>query len=134
MTVTENDPHTWVMDALSDLFTLAAAYGKATGLAEASVSTRVLDGGGRLAQIREGRDIGVRRLRKALAWFSANWPENAVWPESIDRSTRLIDEVQIDEPRLVVSVPGSAVVEAEAAPGQSASRAASAECSTGVAA
>ena len=73
------------MDGLTALFTLADAYCKATGLAEGTVSDRVLKGGNRLRDLRADGDIGVRRLQKAIEWFSDHWPAGAEWPADIPR-------------------------------------------------
>ncbi|WP_246725535.1 hypothetical protein [Beijerinckia sp. L45] len=75
-----------VMSAFHDLFVLADAYADATGLAEGTVSDRVLKGGNRLRDLRAGKgDIGIRRLEQAIKWFSNHWPEGVDWPDTIDR-------------------------------------------------
>jgi hypothetical protein len=73
------------MDQIAVLFALFDAYRSATGLSEARVSTLVLGGGKRSAQIRLGSDIGVRRLKGAFSWFADNWPEGADWPHEVPR-------------------------------------------------
>ena len=73
------------MSQIPKLFELTEAYCAKTGLSEARVSTLVLKGGSRLKQLREGKDIGVRILDRAIQWFSDHWPENGVWPEGVDR-------------------------------------------------
>jgi hypothetical protein len=74
------------MNALSDLFSLADSYSAATGLADGTVSERVLKGGNRLRDLRAKKsDIGVRRLELAIQWFSDNWPADTKWPDGIDR-------------------------------------------------
>lgn len=73
------------MTALASLFTLIDVYCVATGLAEATVSTRLFSDGKRIASLRLGGDMGVRRLERALQWFSDNWPSEADWPADIAR-------------------------------------------------
>lgn len=74
------------MSDILNLLFVAAAYRHATHLSEATVSTRLFNDGKRLAKLRGGEgDIGVKRLRAAFEWFSANWPENAAWPEGVTR-------------------------------------------------
>jgi hypothetical protein len=73
------------MDELSRLFLLADAYAAHCGLSESTVSARILAGGGRLRKIREGGDIGVRRINEAIAWLADNWPEGAEWPGGVER-------------------------------------------------
>ena len=71
------------MDAIASLLRLADVYCVATGLAEATVSTRCLADGKRLAAIRAGADIGARRLSRAMTWFASNWPADASWPDGV---------------------------------------------------
>ncbi len=73
------------MDAIAHLLRLADAYCAATGLAETTVSNHCFADGKRLSAIRSGSDVGARRLARAFAWFSANWPDAAPWPEGILR-------------------------------------------------
>lgn len=72
-------------DPISHLFTLVDAYRATIGISEATLSTRVLGDGKRLAAIRGGRDIGVRTYARVLAWFAAHWPEGLAWPADIPR-------------------------------------------------
>jgi hypothetical protein len=73
------------MTDIASFLTVVDRYVEATGLAEATVSARVLNAGHRIFQIRAGSDIGVRRLSEALQWLSDNWPVNAVWPDHVER-------------------------------------------------
>lgn len=73
------------MDAIAHLFRICTSYSAATGLSEATISTRLFRDGKGLSRIRAGGDIGTRRLRRALEWFSANWPEGAEWPAGVPR-------------------------------------------------
>lgn len=74
------------MDLIAAILRLSEAYCAAAGVAEATLSTKVLGAGGRLAQIRAGgSDVGVKRCHLAIEWFSANWPEGAAWPDAVER-------------------------------------------------
>lgn len=73
------------MTNIDSLLRLVGAYCEATGLAEATVSDRVLNDGKRIKAIRAGKDIGSRRLEEAIQWFSDNWPVSAEWPVDIAR-------------------------------------------------
>lgn len=73
------------MSAIDQLIRLTAEYGRAAGLTETTVSTRVFNDGKKLSALRAGKDIQTRRLEDALRWLSANWPEGAAWPEDIER-------------------------------------------------
>ena len=67
------------------LTTLADLYGRALTLEEKTVSSRVFQDSKKLGAIRAGSDITVGRYNAALEWFSANWPEGAVWPDGVPR-------------------------------------------------
>ena len=73
----------WAM--LNDLLTVIDAYAAATGLADATISTRVFGRGTRLGEIRAGGDIGARTSSRALAALSDCWPAGAAWPEGVAR-------------------------------------------------
>lgn len=69
----------------SDLITVSDLYCAARGLSRARVSTLIFNAGKTLDGIAEGRDLGTRSFERAMAWFSANWPEGRIWPEGIER-------------------------------------------------
>lgn len=73
------------MTMIDSLLLLVETYAKATNLAEATISSRVMKDGKRIAAIRLGKDIGARRLGEAIQWFSDHWPANAEWPPEIPR-------------------------------------------------
>ncbi len=73
------------MAAIEHLLTVVDAFRAAKGLSEARVATLMLGSGQSLARLRGGADIGVRRLSEALQWLSDNWPENAAWPDHVER-------------------------------------------------
>lgn len=70
---------------ISSFLVLVEAYCRAAGIAEATLSSRVFRDGKRLAQIREGADVGARRLEAAVRWLSENWPAEFDWPSEIER-------------------------------------------------
>ncbi|MDE3023724.1 MAG: hypothetical protein KGI54_18060 [Pseudomonadota bacterium] len=74
-----------VMDHREKLLRIFNAYCGATRTSEARVSTIVLNGGHRIGSIQAGASFTVRTYERALEWFSANWPENAVWPDGVER-------------------------------------------------
>ena len=74
------------MTDIPTFLTLVDRFCAAQGIAEATLSTRLLNAGGRLAALRDGQtDIGVKRLARAVQWLSDHWPEGAEWPVSIPR-------------------------------------------------
>ena len=77
------------MDAIETLISLVDAYRIARQVSDARVSTLVFNDGGRIAQIRNGGDIGARRFERAVQWFSDNWPPNAIWPTKVTRPEKI---------------------------------------------
>jgi hypothetical protein len=73
------------MKHLDAFFSLVEAFCIASGHAEATLSGKVFSDGKRIAALRSGSDIGVRRLSRAIEWLSDNWPPNASWPEDVYR-------------------------------------------------
>jgi len=73
------------MNSVDAFLALIDIYRTSTGLAEATVSSRLFNDGKRIASIRDGSDIGVRRLSTAMNWISDNWPPDANWPDHIQR-------------------------------------------------
>lgn len=70
---------------IDQLFEVVDAYRAATGVSDKTVSSRVLNDSGRIALLREGGDIGVRKVERALQWFSDNWPPATPWPADVPR-------------------------------------------------
>lgn len=72
---------------IEQFFTLVAAYAEHTGLAEATISKRLFNDQKRIAMLRddEDRDVGIRKVAKAVEWLSENWPQGKPWPKGIPR-------------------------------------------------
>jgi hypothetical protein len=73
------------MNDLDQLLIVFDAYVSATGLAEATVSSRILGRGARIADLRAGGDMGSRTVHKAIEKFAENWPALTPWPEGVVR-------------------------------------------------
>jgi hypothetical protein len=73
------------MNDIQRLIVVLDAYSALTGQAEATVSTKFLGNGNRIREIRAGGDMGARRIARALAAFSAQWPIGGDWPEGVER-------------------------------------------------
>jgi hypothetical protein len=74
------------MSSIDHLLAVAHAYAEAENIDLSTVSWRALGDTKKLTMIEsDGRDIQVRRLEKAMQWFSDNWPEGGVWPVDITR-------------------------------------------------
>jgi hypothetical protein len=73
------------MSGIEHLLTLARLYGEVVGIEQSTVSSRVFDDGKKLGAIEQGSDIQVRRLERAVQWFSDHWPADQEWPAGIAR-------------------------------------------------
>jgi hypothetical protein len=73
------------MPSIDDLFRAVDAHREASKLSEARLATLMLGSGQSLTRLKQGADIGVRRLSEALQWLSDHWPDGAVWPPEVSR-------------------------------------------------
>lgn len=73
------------MIEISHLLEVADAYKAALSLRDETVSSRVFGDSKKLTHLRGNADITLGRFNGAMQWFSANWPETAVWPKSVAR-------------------------------------------------
>ena len=73
------------MIGTSELLLLARAYAKAEKVGFTTISSRVFNDGKKLDAIASGGDLYTSRLKRAIYWFSANWPEEAEWPTNVPR-------------------------------------------------
>lgn len=73
------------MSAIDHLLRVAAEYQRAAGLETSTASWRIFGDTKKLQSIRDGNDIQVKRLEKAMRWLSANWPDGATWPDEVAR-------------------------------------------------
>jgi hypothetical protein len=64
---------------------LVSRFAEVNGISEATVSTRLFNDGKRLKLLREGGDLGVRKLDDAVQFMSDHWPEGKSWPRNIRR-------------------------------------------------
>jgi aminoglycoside phosphotransferase (APT) family kinase protein len=71
------------MTQIEALLALVGAYAEATGLSDATVSSRLFDDGKKVAALRAGKGITVTRLEAAVAWLRAHWPPDAAWPDDV---------------------------------------------------
>lgn len=76
------------MIEISHLLKVIDAYQAATGLTDSSISTYVFNDGKKVAHLRGGRGIDVRRFNYALHWFSNHWPEKTSWPFGVSRPSK----------------------------------------------
>lgn len=82
------------MEIIDTLLLVSDAFCASTGIAEATLSSRVFNDGKRLAAVRAGKDIGARRVERAMRWFSENWPEGADWPLPVARPASVLEAAE----------------------------------------
>ncbi len=70
---------------IDEFLNLVGLYRKHTGLAESTVSHRLFNDGKRIEMLRDGRDVGIRKVEDAVQFLSDNWPDAVVWPKKIER-------------------------------------------------
>ncbi|MDP8249599.1 hypothetical protein [Pseudochrobactrum saccharolyticum] len=78
-------PYLFDMNTVDAFLSLIDEYCASVKLAEATVSSRLFNDGKRIASIRAGSDIGVRRLNAAIWWLSEHWPPETNWPSELPR-------------------------------------------------
>lgn len=73
------------MTLVQQIIAVALAYRRAENVAITTVSSRMFNDGKKLGAFIDGANILTRRHMRAMRWFPANWPENAIWPEGVTR-------------------------------------------------
>lgn len=64
---------------------LLARYRERVDHQESTVGRHCAADGEFFPRLRKGATITARKYDAVVAWFSANWPEGAVWPEDVMR-------------------------------------------------
>jgi hypothetical protein len=77
-------------EAIAPLIAVIDAYQAATGLPDSTISSRVFIDGRKVGHLRGGATISVDRFSGAIRWFSANWPDGAKWPSSVERPEQAV--------------------------------------------
>lgn len=67
------------------LLLISDTYCASVHRSRSRISTLIFGEGTRLDGIAAGKDLNTRSYEKAMAWFSANWPEGVAWPDGIER-------------------------------------------------
>jgi hypothetical protein len=77
--------HVQVMNDIQKLLIVFDAYVALTGQAPSTVSTRFMQRGARIGDLRAGGDMGSRTIQKIIKTFSEQWPVGAPWPDGVER-------------------------------------------------
>lgn len=67
------------------LITVCTAYADANNISMSTLSTQLLNGGGRLQTIAAGGDLNTGKFEEAMLWLSENWPDGTKWPIGVKR-------------------------------------------------
>ena len=73
------------MNVIQTILELSRLYGEAEGVSPTTVSWRAFNDSKRIRALHDGKTITIRRAETVIAWFSDNWPEEAVWPADVAR-------------------------------------------------
>ena len=73
------------MDYRHNLIVLAERMGAARGISEARVANLAGCDGNFFSRLRKGRSCRVDTMLRLAQYFSDNWPENASWPDGVER-------------------------------------------------
>lgn len=73
------------MNAIEQILAVSDAMLDATDLDEKRLSGRVFNDRNKLPALRNGSDLYTTRHQAAMQWFSDNWPDNALWPDNVER-------------------------------------------------
>lgn len=73
------------MSPIDELLEVVSRLSEASGLSEATISSRYLGGGTVARDLRAGRDMGARRIARAMRELSDAWPADAHWPADVPR-------------------------------------------------
>lgn len=73
------------MSLIDQLLIVAAEYGRAEGVDDVTVSWRIFGDSKKLAALKAGKDIQVKRMEAAMRTLSAKWPDAASWPDEVAR-------------------------------------------------
>lgn len=73
------------MTLKDSLIAVSTEFARARSLSISRVSKLAFGDGGLLNRLQNGGGITTDRFELSMKWFSANWPEGAVWPEDVSR-------------------------------------------------
>jgi hypothetical protein len=69
----------------SNLKAVFSAFSDGSPLSAATVWSRAARDARFMERLEAGGGFTVKSYDRAIAWFSENWPEGAIWPEGIER-------------------------------------------------
>lgn len=75
------------------------AFAKCDDTSRSTISHRIFGRVTKLQDVIDGADLNTLTYDRARKWFSDNWPENAVWPENVERPTVGMSLSEASHPR-----------------------------------
>jgi hypothetical protein len=72
-------------ELVNHLFDLVERFCASRRMEEATVGRLCAADGRFFLRLRIGKTFTVKKFDEVVRWFSANWPENADWPEGLER-------------------------------------------------
>jgi hypothetical protein len=72
------------------LLTLSDAFCVAKDLGESTVGRHCAADSRFFSRIRSGKTFTAKKYDEVVAWFSANWPDDCVWPLAVPRPEEAI--------------------------------------------
>jgi hypothetical protein len=69
----------------SNLIACASAFAAARSLSLSTVGRLVAKDGRFFDRLDDGSTFTARKYDEVIRWFSDSWPEDAVWPPSVER-------------------------------------------------
>lgn len=73
------------MERTDTLITLVETFAAHAGITHWAVSMRIFGKGDFFSKLMGGSDCRTRTARRAIDWFSDNWPADLEWPAGIER-------------------------------------------------
>jgi len=74
------------MNLIGRLIAVSDAFAEKAGFSRAQQSYQIFRDQRRLERAFAGEvDLRLQSYERAMAWFSMNWPKDAVWPEGVER-------------------------------------------------
>lgn len=78
------------MTLREQLMLTSCQFAQQRGLSLSRVSKLVFNDGKTLDRMRAGGDVTTNIYERAMAWFSANWPQGVDWPEGVRRPEPMV--------------------------------------------
>jgi hypothetical protein len=72
-------------ELVANLSAVFAAFAQASNLSSSTIWLRAAKDARFMTRVEGGGSFTVKTYDAVISWFSANWPESAIWPESVAR-------------------------------------------------